>query len=471
MRDAAGARAGWDGSKSRSPDPDDERGRGPGSSRVLPPRRARPSVVLLTIAGAVLVATGLSAVGTEPASITDPGAAALASRSPTPGTTGLATTAPATATLSSNSIASKPPADASAPPAAAATSAPKPTPKVTPRPTPRSTPRPPLAPPPPRAASSYLLMSPSELRKLPTSGAAWNWVVEVSKRSATPRLSSNDTHADQIVLARALVYGRTGDAAMRVSVLDALKAVVGTESGGQTLALGRNLPGYVIAADLIDVRSADPAFDKDVFRPWLKKLLTKVLDGDTLVGTAEKRPNNWGTHAGAARVAIARYLGDTAQLNRQAKVFRGWLGDRGSYAGFKYGSLSWQCDAAKPVGINPAGCTRDGHELGGVLPDDQRRGGNYTWPPPKENYVWEALQGAVLQAELLYQAGHAAWSWEDAALGRAVRWLVDVAKYPATGDDRWQPWLTDARYGTSDRGGTAKTLGKNFSFADWLYAR
>ena len=46
----------------------------------------------------------------------------------------------------------------------------------------------------------------------------------------------------------------------------------------------------------------------------------------TLRGTHEQRPNNWGTHAGAARAAVALYLGDTAELSRTATVFRGWLG-------------------------------------------------------------------------------------------------------------------------------------------------
>ena len=75
----------------------------------------------------------------------------------------------------------------------------------------------------------------------------------------------------------------------------------------------------------------------------------------TLVSTHEDRPNNWGTHAGAARAAIAAYLGDSAQLARTALVFRGYLGDRAAYAGFEFGDLSWQCDpAAGPSGINPA---------------------------------------------------------------------------------------------------------------------
>ena len=41
----------------------------------------------------------------------------------------------------------------------------------------------------------------------------------------------------------------------------------------------------------------------------------------------------------------------------------------------------------------------------GVLPDDQRRSGGFVWPPTKENYVWEALQGAIAQAVILHRAG------------------------------------------------------------------
>ena len=70
----------------------------------------------------------------------------------------------------------------------------------------------------------------------------------------------------------------------------------------------------------------------------------------------------------------------------------------GAAAGFEYGDLSWQADPTKPVGINPVGAKRDGHSIDGVLPDDQRRSGGFVWPPTKENYVWEALQGAIAQA-------------------------------------------------------------------------
>ena len=320
------------------------------------------------------------------------------------------------------------------------------------------------------AATRPVLVSVETLRTKPMSGAAWNGLKAVADQSVgTLTLSDQDENSDITVLAKALVYARTGTAAYRSAVVAALKAAVGTESGGRTLALGRNLPSIVIAADLVSLRTADAAFDTDRFRPWLRSLLTKVLDEQTLVSTHELRPNNWGAHAGAARVAVAAYLGDATQLARAAKVFQGWVGSRTAYAGFRFGDdLSWHCDPTKPVGINPA-CTKNGVDIGGAIPDDMRRGGSFRWPPPATNYAWENLQGSLLQAELLRAAGYDTFNWQNKALLRAVRFLYDRAKWPATGDDEWQTWLIDARYGTSYKLAPPIRFGKNFGFTDWIY--
>jgi len=53
------------------------------------------------------------------------------------------------------------------------------------------------------------------------------------------------------VLANALVFARTGDPARRARVVEACRAAMGTEAGGRTLALGRELLAYVVAADLV----------------------------------------------------------------------------------------------------------------------------------------------------------------------------------------------------------------------------
>ena len=98
-----------------------------------------------------------------------------------------------------------------------------------------------------------------------------------------------------------------------------------------------------------------------------------------------------------------------------------------------------------------------------------RRGASFNWPPTATGYPWEALQGAVLEAELLRRAGYDTWNWENKALLRAAEFLYDDIGWAATGDDEWQPWLIDARYGTSFRGSAPASNGKNFGWTDWLY--
>jgi hypothetical protein len=209
-------------------------------------------------------------------------------------------------------------------------------------------------------------------------------------RLGTPNIADQNSQHDTNTLAAALVYARTSDASYRAKAAGAIMAAIGTGRGGRTLALGRNLVSYVIAADLIDLQRYDAGIDQQ-FRSWLAAVRTETLDGRTLISTHEMRPNNWGTHAGASRVAADLYLGDTADLARAAQVFKGWLGDRSAYAGFKYGDLAWQARPDAPVGINPKGATKNGQSIDGVLPDDQRRAGGFGWPPQKENYVWEGL--------------------------------------------------------------------------------
>jgi Alginate lyase len=367
----------------------------------------------------------------------------------------------------------KPTTAPTAAPTTAPTAAPTATPTAAPTATPTATPTaPPTATPtaaPTTGSLASALYNASSVASLPTSGAAWAAMKAAADKSmGSPNISDQDDNTDLNVLAAGLVYARTGDVTYRTKAIAAIKAAVETENGGRTLALARNLPGYVLAANLVDLKTADPSFDTNTFRPWLRSLLTETLDGQTLTSTHERRPNNWGTHAGAARVAVALYLGDQAVLTRAATVFHGWLGDRTAYAGFEYGDVSWQCDSSKPVGINPT-CAKSGHAIGGALPDDMRRGGSFSWPPASTGYPWEALQGAVLEAELLSRAGYDTWNWENKALYRAVDFLNEGIGWAAEGDDSWQPFLLDARYGTSYAGSIPTHNGKNFGWTDWLY--
>ena len=288
--------------------------------------------------------------------------------------------------------------------------------------------------------------------------------------AGSPNLSNMDQENNVRVLAKALVFARTGDAKYRADVIANLKAAVGTE-GGSALALAREAAAYALAADFIGLAQADPSFDSGTFRPWLRSLLTKSIEDRSLRSTHEERANNWGTHAGASRAAIAAYLGDTAELARTAQVFHGWVGNRSAYSGFSFGDLSWQPNPSAPVAVLPSGARMGGQAIGGALPEEMRRGGEFQWPPAGTDYPWGALEGAVLQAEILHRFGYDAYNWGDAALLRAVRFLFDTADWRPAGNDQWVFWVIDYRYGTGYRAGAPISPGKNFAWSDWLYSR
>jgi hypothetical protein len=315
-------------------------------------------------------------------------------------------------------------------------------------------------------------MSYGEIAKLPMSGKAWERVKSAADGYlGTANISDQDSKHDVNTLAVALVYARTGNATYRAKAAGAIMAAVGTEQGGRTLALGRNLVSYVIAADLIDLRSYDAAKEQQ-FRTWLAAVRNEKLDGQTLISTHERRPNNWGTNAGASRIAADLYLGDKADLERAATVFKGWLGDRSAYARFDYGDLSWQMNPSNPVGVNPKGAMKDGHVIDGALPDDMRRGCSFTWKPCPTDYPWGAMQGAIVQAQLLTRAGYDAWQWSDHALGRAAMFLqslnTEVGGWWANGDDTWQPWILNKAYNGNFPTAAAKP-GKNMGWTDWTH--
>jgi hypothetical protein len=333
----------------------------------------------------------------------------------------------------------------------------------------------PVAPFVPRGASGTsagMWIARDQLAHQTVGGPAWRRLESAARRQCgMPRLEDQNDRANVCVMAKALVAARTENPALRAEVIQALRAVV--QSGrytGRALALGRELIAYVIAADVIDLRIHDPTLDR-AFRDRIASLLTTpTTDGPrNLIDCHEKRPNNWGTHCGASRAAVAAYLDDRSALDRVATVFKGYLGNRASYAGFVYGELSWQCDPDKPVGVNPKGCTKNGHSFDGILPDDQRRSGRFQWPPPKENYAYEALQGALAQAVILHRAGYDVFNWEDQALRRAFEWLHTEAHFPSEGDDTWQPYIVNHFYGTAFPAQLPARPGKNVGWTDWTH--
>lgn len=308
------------------------------------------------------------------------------------------------------------------------------------------------------------------VKSLPMEGPAWDKLLRHAQESTdAPNISDQDDRTNVLVFAKALVFARTSEERYRNDVIRACMNAIGTEDGGRTLALGRNLMAFVLAADLVGL----PADDDRIFREWLEQVIDEQMwDGRSLRLTNAHRPNNWGTHAGASLVAVAAYLGKAEEIDEVARIFKGYLGDRSSYADFRYGGLDWQADPDNPVGINPKGATKQGHNIDGVLPDDQRRAadGTFSWPPPTTNYSYEGLQGAVAQAVLLTRAGYDAFEWEDQALLRAFQWLHEQANFPTEGDDTWQPYIINRVYTTDFFASVPSSPGKAIGYTDWTHA-
>ena len=316
---------------------------------------------------------------------------------------------------------------------------------------------------------------------LPTKGPAWeNLVAIANDPTGQPDLRDQDNRVGVMALASALVFARTGDDAYRERARSQIMAAIGTEQEGapnSILSLGRQLGAYVLAADFIKLSGADD----EQFRPWLDSIRTRVLGGHgrwtSLTATHEDAPQNWGSFAGASRIAASLYLGDTADVARAAQVLRGFLGDRSAYAGFQgpEGARSWSCDPVKFIPINGA-CTLDGIDLDGAIVRDIDRGGNRKWPPGRAGigYTLESLQALTLQAELLTVNGYGeAWTWSDQALKRAAG---IVTRSGDAGGLTWNrsevsyyvPWILNARYGL-DLPTRLAGFGRVFGYTDWLY--
>ena len=338
----------------------------------------------------------------------------------------------------------------------------------TPTPTRTPTPRGPTPTTPPTPQGGGIWISKEELAQRPMSGAAWINVKSSADASwGSADLSNQDSHHPQAVLAGAIVYVRTGQTAYKDKVFSGLRSIIGTEAGARSLALGRNLAAYAVAADLVSYQETN-------FKNFLSGIRRRVnSEGRSLVTCHEIRPNNWGTMCGASRIAIDVYLGDQSDLERAAKVFKGYLGDRSSYAGFIFqsGAFTWMCDPANPRPVNPAGCSKNSHDLSGAPVDDVQRGGNYTWPPNPTNYAWGGFSAAVAQAEMLSRAGYPAYDWENQAIRRGMNFLETAMISSGHNSTDWMPWVVKYHYGANFQVKTLTGWGRLMGWADWTHAK
>ena len=332
----------------------------------------------------------------------------------------------------------------------------------------------------PTGTSTGIWMTKAEIMALPTSGAAWDTLVKAAANDTSkPNLANIDDYTEVNALAKAIVGIRTGNQAMIDQARTSVMAAIGTEKGGDSLGPARLLAPLVSTANLVGLSATQDT----QFRSWLSQVRTETYsDGMSIVSDDEKRANNYGAMAGASRIAIDLYLGDKTDLARAVQVFKGWLGDTSAYTGFSFGGpdddLSWQPDPNHPLAILPVGATLNGHSVSGLMPEEMRRGDTYQWPPVPTTYVWQSLQGAFVQAEMLYRAGYNSgtnnvYSWSNNALLRATKFAYSLGDqydpewYPTTGTSQWLPPLINARYGTNYPENASAPAGKIMGWTAW----
>jgi hypothetical protein len=336
--------------------------------------------------------------------------------------------------------------------------------------------------PPAAAADDYLLMSRSALLALPTSGTAWSGLKGVADGSlGSPDLCDQDNDHHLKTLAAALVYARTGSASYATKARNGVMAAIGTQDtgcGNAVLSLGRQLPAYVLAADFAGLSGASDT----TFRTWLKGIRAKDIGGHgtwfSLIETHRVSANNWGTHAGAARIAASAYLGDTADLAIAARITQGFLGNRSAYAGWDFDSsaMSWSCDSGSSATPITRACSKSGINVDGAILEDISRGGSLDWPPGGSgiSYQVDAVAALAIQVELLSRQGYStAWSWSSSALKRAAQL---VQRSDNDGGGGWNasrassqaPWLLNLRYGKF-LPTVNEPLGRGIGFANWLW--
>lgn len=335
----------------------------------------------------------------------------------------------------------------------------------------------------------------ADLDALPTSGQEWDQILawaNVDLGSGNAPFCNGDpnanvvstgvftTYADSHILAMAIAHRKTPNGRPTGTYLDqvltGLRQVIGSEYTApdaefSAYCIGRNLTGFIVAADMIDLKTVDPLLHAQMVA-WLRSIRVKLLhernattNGSTDVyrvrsfeSMVRERPNNHGISGQQTLMAINMYLGDTVAIEEQAAMYRTWIGDTAEYTGFRFKPIGYPWQAAesgvdpaynanpnlpKYVGINRPGSTIQGHPVDGCPPEEARRthwdgtqnlpkeSHVFSWPMGVSNYFWTVAAPWTGWIHLLERCGIPALSYGQNALQRFMDfcwnylWVVD----------------------------------------------
>lgn len=248
-------------------------------------------------------------------------------------------------------------------------------------------------------------------------------------------------------VAKAYAYLATNQQGYVNEIKAALNEIMFSATKTRTLAIGRHVASYVVAADLINLRDLDAALHER-FKGWLRyRKVANVYEWDgSYNGTVESlqdmtdtKPNNWSLAGGTSTLAIDMYLNNIDGVDHQANNIKSKVGEEAINLRYKenyrvLGTGTWQSDPANPLAVNPPGATIDGHDVDGAMPEEMRRTGEFSWPPAMTNYMWTALNGWFIQAHLLQRCGYTPELWGTNALQRMLTW-IDTHGWVAGPDD------------------------------------
>ena len=230
----------------------------------------------------------------------------------------------------------------------------------------------PLPPPPPLTYEDNMLISASRLAALPDSGSEWSYMLARADNAVSGlNLSESTPNPDSPwlpnynggssvsrpgtqTLAMALVWAKTRNSIYKDSVITALRFLIGTEDelpndgtflSDRLLATARQIPAWVMAADIINMDNnltgSRLGYTGISFGDWLLTLRDKEISdatsGRAISQTNNERAHNWGCFCSASRVAMDIYLGDENDLAIARDNLKRWCGDRtlGSLGVFK----------------------------------------------------------------------------------------------------------------------------------------
>ncbi|MEK7560728.1 MAG: hypothetical protein AAB539_02110 [Patescibacteria group bacterium] len=324
-----------------------------------------------------------------------------------------------------------------------------------------------IVPPPPAAG---IWTSREELVGKPMSGPAWAALKADADGDLTPKIDTAErgVTTDTNLLAAAIVYarlstenGKEAEAQYyknRVkSTLELAVSMYGNcNVSEKTLPWAFSMASYPLAADLIGYRT--PAFEQ-FLRDMADRCIGAEGGNTTLHRMFHATVNNWASSAFGSLVSIYRYLGDETNL---VNIRREWeekllmidvykdgeeTGDPRIRFLHSWNGGEWHCDPSKPVSINPP-CIKAGIDIGGVIPEDQVRGGTFSATPGSTTYPWVYLQGLITGARILERARMPIWHLGDDAIYRAAYRLEHGLNSCCDSKGNWAasgiPFINDA---------------------------